>query len=102
MKSRTEQSAQFAVCTDNAGYAASLEVGKLYPVIADEQAAGHGYIRVVDESGEDYGYAAKRFFMLSVPDALAKVLRLRSRLAARTRRATQRAAPTRQRAKAAR
>ena len=102
MKSRSEQSAQFAVCTDNAGYVASLEVGKLYPVVADEQAASHGYIRVVDESGEDYGYAAKRFFVLSVPDALAKVLRLRNRLAARPDRATQRPAATRRRAKAVR
>ena len=58
------RSTQFGVCNDNAGYPASLEVGKLYPVIPDPQAAWHGYLRVIDESGEDYGYAAKRFFLL--------------------------------------
>ena len=77
MKRGTEQPAQFAVCTDNAGYAASLEVGKLYPLIADAEASKHGYLRIIDESGEDYGYAAKRFFVLAVPQTLAKALRPR-------------------------
>ena len=62
MTKNTEQVPQFAVCINNEGYAASLEVGKLYQVIPDATAATHGYIRVVDESGEDYGYAATRFF----------------------------------------
>ena len=72
------RSTQFGVCTDNRGYPASLEVGKLYPVIPDADAAKHGYIRVIDESGEDYGYAAERFFLLPVPEALAKALSPRS------------------------
>ena len=54
---------RFGVCTDNSGYSASLEVGKLYPVIPDAEAAKHGYLRVVDESGEDNGYSAVRFFL---------------------------------------
>jgi hypothetical protein len=58
---------QFAVCLNNESYQASLEVGKLYRVIPDEQAATHGYLRIIDESGEDYGYAADRFFLLEVP-----------------------------------
>ena len=44
----------------------------------DAEAAKHGYIRVIDESGEDYGYSAERFFVLQVPEALAKALRVRS------------------------
>lgn len=72
------RSTQYGVCTDNRGYPASLEVGKLYPVIPDAEAARHGYIRVIDESGEDYGYSAERFFVLPVPEALAKVLSARS------------------------
>jgi len=74
MTKNTEQVPQFAVCINNKGYAASLEVGKLYQVIPDATAATHGYIRVVDESGEDYGYAATRFFPLEVPQALADAL----------------------------
>lgn len=78
MRSRTTRPTQFGVCTDNRGYVASLEVGKLYPVIPDAEAAKHGYIRVIDESGEDYGYSADRFFVLAVPEALAKTLSTRS------------------------
>src|SRR5438132_6648476 len=49
---------------------------KLYRIIPDEEAESHGYLRVVDESGEDYGYAADRFFPLDVPRALADALRM--------------------------
>jgi hypothetical protein len=72
------RSAQFGVCTDNRGYPASLEIGKLYRVIPDAEAAKRGYIRVIDESGEDYGYSAERFFLLPVPEALVKALTPRS------------------------
>src|SRR5437870_3918573 len=75
MRTKARRATQFAVCIDNRGYPASLEVGKLYRVIPDEEASKHGYIRVVDESGEDYGFAAERFFALEVPRPLAHALR---------------------------
>jgi hypothetical protein len=65
---------QFAVCVDNEGYPASLEVGKIYRVLPDEDAAAHGYIRVVDESGEDYGYSARRFYPIELPMRLEEIL----------------------------
>lgn len=74
MRSKPTRPTRFAVCTDNSGYPASLEVGKLYAVIPDAEAAKHGYIRVIDESGEDYGYSMERFFPLQIPAALAKAL----------------------------
>jgi hypothetical protein len=74
MKKRTKQQVHFAVCIDNNGYEASLELGKLYRIIPDENAEGRGYIRVIDESGEDYGYLIKRFFPLEVPRPLEKAL----------------------------
>ena len=77
MRTKAKRSAHFGVCINNAGYPASLEVGKLYPVIPDPKAAQHGYIRVIDESGEDYGYSAERFFVLEAPEALAKALSTR-------------------------
>ena len=80
---RNQAPTHFGVCVDNKGYPASLEAGKLYPVIPDEEAAKHGYVRVVDESGEDYLHSADRFFMLEVPDALAKALRTRSKATVR-------------------
>src|SRR5439155_26418292 len=59
MKKRAKQQKYFAVCINNKRYEASLERGKLYRVIPDEDAESHGYLRVVDESGEDYGYSAE-------------------------------------------
>ena len=76
MKRKTIKAAHFAVCINNEGYQASLEVGKLYRVIPDAEATSHGYIRIVDESGEDYGYTADRFFPLEVPQALADALQM--------------------------
>lgn len=71
---RGKHETRFAVCINNRGYEASLLAGKLYRVIADDEAASHGYLRVIDESGEDYGYSANRFFPIEVPQALEKAL----------------------------
>jgi hypothetical protein len=48
----------FAVCIRNAGFKASLEVRKLYPVVEDPDAQANDLIRAIDESGEDYVYPA--------------------------------------------
>ncbi len=64
----------FAVCISNEGYPVSLEVGKLYQIIPDEAAESHGYLRVIDESGEDYGYSMDRFFPIQIPAALQEAL----------------------------
>jgi hypothetical protein len=65
---------QFAVCLNNEGYPASLEIGKLYPIIPDKEAAEHGYLRVIDESGEDYAFEAGRFVVVDLPIAARKTL----------------------------
>jgi hypothetical protein len=59
---------------NNGGYEASLETGKLYRIIPDAAAEARGYLRVIDESDEDYGYSAERFFRLDIPPALAEAL----------------------------
>jgi hypothetical protein len=74
MKRAKKPPFRFAVCIKNKGYEASLEIGKLYRVIPDGMAQRHGYLRIVDESGEDYGYAADRFFAIDVPKPLEKAL----------------------------
>ena len=78
MRSKARRPTQFGVCIDNTGYPASLEAGKLYSVIPDREAAKHRYIRVIDESGEDYGYSTERFFVLKAPETLAKARIVRS------------------------
>ena len=75
MKKQSTRPKGFAVCTDNTGYLASLEAGKLYQIVPDAEATKHGLIRVIDESGEDYGYAADRFFILEIPGELEKALK---------------------------
>ena len=74
MKRPPKAKARFVVCIKNKGYEASLEIGKLYRVISDLAAERHGYLRIVDESGEDYGYAATRFFSIDVPKTLERAL----------------------------
>ena len=74
MNKRENQFPQFGLCLNNEGYPASLEVGKLYRVIPDDDAEVHGYIRVIDESGEDYAYTASRFHLMQLPAAVEKAL----------------------------
>jgi hypothetical protein len=62
------------VCINNKGYEASLELGKLYRVIRDKEAGRHGYVRIVDESGEDYGYSANRFCAIALPKPVERAL----------------------------
>ena len=76
MKKQPARTKGFAVCIDNTGYLASLETRRLYSIVPDAEAAKHGLIRVVDESGEDYGYSSERFFILEIPNALEKALKV--------------------------
>ncbi|WP_047863762.1 hypothetical protein [Rubrobacter aplysinae] len=47
-------------CVNNEGYPASLEIGKSYRVLPDDELEA-GEIRVVDESEEDYVYPSDYF-----------------------------------------
>ena len=58
---------RFAICL-LAGSEDDLQVGKVYRVLPDAKAAAVGCLRVVDDSGEDYLYAAKRFVLVDVPE----------------------------------
>lgn len=72
MKRRKSLPIHFAVCIDNSGYPASLELHKIYRVLPDEAAVEDGDIRVIDESGEDYLYPATRFVELELPQTLRR------------------------------
>jgi len=50
------------------------EQGKVYRMIPDAEAAKHGYVRIVDESGGDYGYSAERFMAIDLPKSLERAL----------------------------
>lgn len=64
----------YVLCISNGGYPESLEVRKVYTMLPDERAAARNYIRVIDETGEDYLYPAKHFVAIQVPPEAAAVL----------------------------
>jgi len=57
---------RFAVCVRDEG-CEGLELRKVYQVLRDKRAEGEGYIRVVDESGEDYLYPESYFVFVRLP-----------------------------------
>jgi hypothetical protein len=57
----------FALCLDNKDCEASLELLKLYPLAPAERNDPTGYIRIIDESGEDYLYPAAAFDIMILP-----------------------------------
>ena len=65
---------RFAVCINNKGFEASLNVGKLYEVVTDDDAERDDMIRVIDEDGEDYLFEANIFYPLAIPSDLAVAL----------------------------
>jgi hypothetical protein len=69
-----EDSIRFAVCVDNDGYPAFLELHKIYRVLPDEGARSDGELRIMDESGEDYLCPTERFVLLQLPQAVEKSL----------------------------
>ena len=61
-----QQSIDFALCIENRD-CDDLEKGKVYQVLSDDSAAKEGYLRVVDESAEDYLYPESYFVLLDLP-----------------------------------
>ena len=59
----------FLICVSNEGYPASLEVRKVYQAVPDPSAAMRRFVRVVDESGEDYLYPEDLFVPIELPRA---------------------------------
>lgn len=68
-----KQSTKFVICI-NPDEADDLEARKLYQVLPDEAADKVGYLRIIDESGEDYLYPAKWFMPVSLPEDVKEVL----------------------------
>jgi hypothetical protein len=54
-------------CVKNSGYPVSLEIGKVYQVWRDSKATARHFVRIKDESGEDFLYPAEYFVAIKVP-----------------------------------
>ena len=68
-----EENRHYVVCVKNSGYEESLELRKIYVLLADPLAESRGYIRVVDED-EDYLYPRDWFVPINVPRELESAL----------------------------
>ena len=68
---------RFAICIANTDSLAALAVRNISQVLPDADAAQHPYLRISDESGEDYLYPAAYFVPIDLPqggqEALFKV-----------------------------
>ncbi len=69
---------KYVICLNNEGYAASLEVRKLYELLPDQKAEAMHCIRIVDEDGEDYVYPEKLFMPMEVSESVYRALHKRA------------------------
>lgn len=66
---------QYVVCVKNTRYPVSLELRKIYQTIPDPE-VGKRFVRVIDESGEDYLYPSDFFVPIEIPRAVEKTFSL--------------------------
>ena len=64
----------FVICIQNEGYEVSLEKGKVYQIKEYEKTDRKNYIRIIDESGEDYLFPKEYFVSIRLPKAAQKAL----------------------------
>jgi hypothetical protein len=68
----SDPTSPFLLCVSNESYPASLEVRKVDRALPDPLAASRGFVRVIDESGEDYLYPSDDFVAIELPQAAAR------------------------------
>ena len=72
---KEKQRQVFALCVENKD-CEDLEKRKIYQVLHDEEAEKEGYLRVIDESGEDYLYPQSYFVLVQLPREAQEALRV--------------------------
>ncbi|MBW1715931.1 MAG: hypothetical protein JRH08_12755 [Deltaproteobacteria bacterium] len=66
---------RFALCIENRD-CEDLEKRKIYQIVPDEDVEKEGYLRVIDESGEDYLYPQSYLIPLHLPREAEAALQL--------------------------
>jgi len=69
MKMREKTSSQIVICLRNTG-AEDIQPGKVYRLLADDSE----YLRIIDDSGEDYLYPKDFFAPISLPERVEREL----------------------------
>jgi len=74
---RENKEQSFALCVENKE-CEDLEKRKVYIVLPDDKAAKEGYLRIIDESGEDYLYPKSYFILVELPREAQDALQMAS------------------------
>ncbi len=72
---KAKEKYNFALCIENKD-CEDLEKRKIYSILPDADAKREGYIRVIDESGEDYLYPQSYFIIIQLPRKAQEALQL--------------------------
>jgi hypothetical protein len=62
----------YALCITNVE--PDLQSRKVYAILPDRSASRDNYLRVIDESGEDYLYPDRYFVLIKLPPRAARAL----------------------------
>ena len=62
----------YALCLNNTEYTVSLEIRKIYPIVEPHKNDIEGFLRIIDESGEDYLFSDERFTVLDLSPQIEK------------------------------
>ena len=65
----------YALCIENRD-SEDLEKRKIYQVLPDENAKREGYLRIIDESGEDYLYPENYFVIVQIPQEAQEAMQI--------------------------
>jgi len=66
---------KFALCVENKD-CEDLEKRKIYQILQDDEFEKEGYLKIVDESGEDYLYPQSYFILVHLPREAQKALQV--------------------------
>ena len=65
---------RFVICVRNDDHPESLDIRRVYRLLQDAAAEKDGFLRVIDETGEDYLYPRDWFVPVDVPKPAAEIL----------------------------
>jgi hypothetical protein len=74
---KNKKTQTFMLCSDNKD-CEDLERRKIYQVLPDDEAFKEGFVRVVDESGEDYLYPKSYFIAVQLSVEAQEALQVAS------------------------
>jgi hypothetical protein len=72
---KSKEKYRLVLCIENKD-CEDLEKRKIYQVVPDEEAEKEGYLRVIDDSGEDYLYPQPYFIVVQLPREAQEALQL--------------------------